>query len=687
MGQYFVERELILSLNKRRYLVLALCGILVICLPMVIEASSENDYFIELQNPYNETINSIGWVPNGSFALFICNKNFVLGYDGNNFTKLNVNTTRRLDDVSWNSSGDRALITGDGIILEYNLVNFTKVYETSGGTYQTAVAWRPNFNEALIIFNGYLLNYYNGNLSNLSSVGNAYSADIGWKSDGSSAIIALGNTLINYTENNAVMKSYVFSSSYVVGHLNITENRRFVFRSVQWIHNNTEVMVVGEIQIATIPQGSSDPIDYGFRIEPYTGKGVGENIDITKNLAAGTIPPSNGTDGILHISDWNDKNGGLIIGTFYTSYYPNPYYLQIYRLDTDGKLSVLRNDTLSLSSILPPPPSTLSWRPNTSTAIIALGDKILFYGRENSSIINKVYPDTNPTIFEYQPQTFSITPIGPTVIPPTISWFLDGAFVSNSTNYTLVSNYTSAGIYNITVNVSIGNISTSRSWNLTVLNVNRPPEITNYSVPPNLTFKEGENFTFNISAIDLDNQNLTYYWYLDTIIVSTNNTNYTFQTNYTSAGAYNITVAVSDGELNTMHSWNITVENVNLKPTATIAPLTSNTTKVGEETSLVGYGNDSDGVIVAYKWRTNDTILGTNSTLKISNLSVGKHTIYFKVLDNDGNWSDEVSATIEIKENEKVVEKKAFIPFASLNVVIFDILILALLIDLIRRRK
>jgi hypothetical protein len=675
----------ILFLNKKtRCLVLTLSWILILHPLILVEASNEDGYFIEISNPYSETINSIKWMPNGSFAILIINNSLLLGYDGSIFTKLNINTTGRLDDISWNSNSNRLLIVGI-YIVEYDFVNSTKVYENyTCASYQAAVAWRPNSDEALIVLGGELLKYHNGNLSTLCFVDNPDSVDIGWKSDGSSAIVALGSTLINYTENNTMVKSYFFSSSYMSGPVNVTENRRFVFRSVRWIHNNTEAIFVGEIQTRTIPQGSPDPIEYGFHVEPYMEKGVDENIDVTKNIAAETILLSNLTDGVLHMLDWNDKNGGLIIGTFYTPYYyPNSYYLQIYRLDTEGKLSVLKNDTRSPSSVLRPPSSILSWRPNTSTALITLGDKILFYGCENSSIIDKAYPDTNSTILEYQPQTFSVTPIGPTVIPPIIEWFVDGNHVSNSTDYTFISNYISAGIYNITVNVSIGNISTSRSWNLTVLNLNRPPEITNYSVPANRTLNEGENFTFNISAIDFDEQNLTYSWYLDDVPIS-NTSSYTLQTDYTSTGIHNVTVVISDGESNTTKSWLLNVTNVNLVPTAYISSISPNPANKSEEITFIGYGNDTDGTIIAYQWRTNDTILGTNATIKVSNLSLGKHTIYFKVQDNDGDWSDEVSATIEVTEK---AEGKWFIPYPTFNIIVINILIISALVELIRRKK
>lgn len=295
---------------------------------------------------------------------------------------------------------------------------------------------------------------------------------------------------------------------------------------------------------------------------------------------------------------------------------------------------------------------------------------------------------TNLTLKENENLTFNISAIDLDDQNLTYIWYLDNALVStNNTIYTLQTNYTSSGTHNITVVVSNGESNTTKSWLLNVTNVNRPPQITNYSVPTSLTLKEGENFTFNISAIDLDGDNLTYAWYLDNILISNNSTNYTLQTNYTSAGIHNITVVVSDGESNITKSWLLNVTNVNLVPTANISSISPNPANKSEEITLIGYGNDTDGTIVAYQWRTNDTIIGTNPTIKISNLSVGKHTIYFKVQDSDGNWSDEVSTTVKIREKENVDGKKAFIPTIDFSIIIIYILISAVLIDLMRRRK
>lgn len=89
------------------------------------------------------------------------------------------------------------------------------------------------------------------------------------------------------------------------------------------------------------------------------------------------------------------------------------------------------------------------------------------------------------------------------------------------------------------------------------------------------------------------------------------------------------------------------------KPTATIVkPSTSATVTAnqGESVEFQGYGTPSEGMITEYSWRSSkDGDIGTTSTFTKSSLSVGIHTIYFKVKDING-WSDEVSSDLVILE-------------------------------------
>jgi PGF-pre-PGF domain-containing protein len=88
---------------------------------------------------------------------------------------------------------------------------------------------------------------------------------------------------------------------------------------------------------------------------------------------------------------------------------------------------------------------------------------------------------------------------------------------------------------------------------------------------------------------------------------------------------------------------------VNYLPTASIISINPKTQVEKKLVTFVGSGTDPDGHIVAYEWKSNlDGTLSYTNTFSTSGLSVGVHKIYFRVKDNDGEWSDYVSETLTI---------------------------------------
>lgn len=84
-------------------------------------------------------------------------------------------------------------------------------------------------------------------------------------------------------------------------------------------------------------------------------------------------------------------------------------------------------------------------------------------------------------------------------------------------------------------------------------------------------------------------------------------------------------------------------------PTAYIDSILPSPATQGETVSFDGHGNDPDGSVVGYNWRSSvDGQLSTSASFSTSSLSAGTHTIYFKVEDNDRLWSPEVNKTITI---------------------------------------
>lgn len=105
-------------------------------------------------------------------------------------------------------------------------------------------------------------------------------------------------------------------------------------------------------------------------------------------------------------------------------------------------------------------------------------------------------------------------------------------------------------------------------------------------------------------------------------------------------------------------------ETENEIPSATIVSISPQEIKKGESVYFHGYGTDIDGTVIGYNWRSSeDGVISSESTFSSASLSLGSHTISFKVKDNDGDWSSVVSETVVVIQNDSLNTN----PIASMN--------------------
>jgi len=87
----------------------------------------------------------------------------------------------------------------------------------------------------------------------------------------------------------------------------------------------------------------------------------------------------------------------------------------------------------------------------------------------------------------------------------------------------------------------------------------------------------------------------------------------------------------------------------NQAPSANIVNISPNPVAVDNDVSFSGHGTDANGSITSYQWRSNnDGILSTEASFNTTNLSENTHKIYFKVMNNQGLWSSEVSQSLVV---------------------------------------
>jgi hypothetical protein len=91
------------------------------------------------------------------------------------------------------------------------------------------------------------------------------------------------------------------------------------------------------------------------------------------------------------------------------------------------------------------------------------------------------------------------------------------------------------------------------------------------------------------------------------------------------------------------------VVNTQAPPLAYIDSVSSSQIYAGETIKFTGHGVATVGAIITYNWRSSvNGDLSQLATFDTNTLTAGPHTIWFKVQDNYGNWSKEISTNVNV---------------------------------------
>jgi parallel beta-helix repeat protein len=142
---------------------------------------------------------------------------------------------------------------------------------------------------------------------------------------------------------------------------------------------------------------------------------------------------------------------------------------------------------------------------------------------------------------------------------------------------------------------------------------------------------------------------VAWEWKSDNILISNTAT---FTTSSISAGSHSISFRVqNNNEIWSEKVYKTLIVNPNQKPSAYIIE-PDGQVEYGTAVNFSGYGVDPDGEIKAYLWHSvPNFISSTNSSFTLNNIPVENYTIYFKVKDNEGEWSAEASTKLSVLQN------------------------------------
>jgi hypothetical protein len=241
----------------------------------------------------------------------------------------------------------------------------------------------------------------------------------------------------------------------------------------------------------------------------------------------------------------------------------------------------------------------------------------------------------DPVISEGESQIFAVNASDPdvgTVLGYT--WFVDGVQVASGGSYEYVASYESSGSHNVTVVVSDGSLMDSHSWNLTVVDVNRPP----YFDPPigDQPAVQGELFYLDVNASDPDGDVLTFYDDASFFDIDPVSGVISFIPGNEDVGNHTVNISVSDGEFNVTETVLFGVQDTAEPPNITSwYPLGDPVISEGESQIFAVNASDPDGDEIFYMWYVNGVFIGSEASyIFFANYtSSGIYNITVKVSD------------------------------------------------------
>lgn len=187
---------------------------------------------------------------------------------------------------------------------------------------------------------------------------------------------------------------------------------------------------------------------------------------------------------------------------------------------------------------------------------------IIINKKEEAPTIDSAKPiETGLAIDETQAIEFRVTASDLNKDPLTFAWKVDGVDVGAESKYAYQTTYDDAGTHTVKVDVSDGLSSASKIWSVDVKNVNRKPVLEKID---DIMARETDKITITVLATDDDKDKIAYS-ISDKRFAQEDNV-FTWQTDYDSAGTYEVTVSAYDGQDTTEQELTITVENVNRPP-------------------------------------------------------------------------------------------------------------------------
>jgi hypothetical protein len=196
------------------------------------------------------------------------------------------------------------------------------------------------------------------------------------------------------------------------------------------------------------------------------------------------------------------------------------------------------------------------------------------------------------------------------------------------------------------VSVSDGELTTTKSWNVTVGNVNREPyDVKIVSPKAGEAYREGAAITFEGQAQDPDGDLLELTWYEGAKELGKGH-NLTLEL---APGAHAVVLHVSDGTVTVKTApLSFTVKANALPQLFSLDPSNGQKFDKGFKIRFRAEAGDTDGDTLSYCWTENGIPLSSTATFYKSDFAPGTHLIRLTI--SDGKASTETTLTILVNK-------------------------------------
>lgn len=262
--------------------------------------------------------------------------------------------------------------------------------------------------------------------------------------------------------------------------------------------------------------------------------------------------------------------------------------------------------------------------------------------------IGSFTPAGDVVIFENMSQQFSVSASdaenGAAV---NHTWFLDGCqTLVGVTDLFFRTNFSSAGEHNVSIMIDDGELSVTKAWKVTVINVNRVPADPKMITPrPGESYRQGSSITFEGSAQDPDGDALTFKWYEGNAELGSGPT----LSLVLPTGSHTVTLEISDGQSPVMtRPVSFTVRGNALPRMLSLEPTAGQRFDKGAMIRFSADFSDADGDLLSYRWTLGDRLLASSPSFNKSDLPAGIHVV--KLAVSDGLAVVTTNLTVEVAQ-------------------------------------